>query len=232
MTAPASDDSGGSPCRPAAPVVPAAGVEGAAGRHRKGSELILDVLRRSEAPEVSIGELLLGLGDRAFGLALLLFALPNCLPTPFGPVFGPPLIFFGIQMVMGRRAPWLPQSIARRKIGRAAAIAVVERGRPYLRWLERLCRPRLEVVTSRPGERLIGGIVVVLAALIAIPFPFSNFAPAVATIVLAIGLIEEDGVTVLLGYVFSVAAIAFVVSAAVALGATAAYILPDILSLW
>ncbi len=232
MTTPPQDDAGtaeaaADPERVAPVEPPAAGDP----RHAKGSDLVLDVLRRSDTAEVSVSELLQGLGDRAFGMALLLFALPNCIPSPFGPIFGPPLVFFGVQMVLGRRAPWLPQSIARRRIGRASAIATVERGRPYLRWVERLCRPRLEAVTAPLGERLIGALVVVLAALIAIPFPFSNFVPAVAIIVLAIGLIEEDGVAVLLGAVTGLAAIALVVSAAVALGVTAAYILPDILSL-
>ncbi len=195
-------------------------------RHKKGSEVLLDMLSRSDQSEISIRELIHGLGERAFGVVLLLFALPNCIPSPvgLGPILGPPLIFFGAQMVLGRREPWLPESITRRRLNRGGLLRVVERALPWLRRLERICRPRLVALTSPVGEKLIGAYVVIMGISIAFPVPLSNFVPAVAVIILAIALMEEDGVTALIGYAVGVIGLAITTSVLVALGAAAFHI--------
>src|SRR4029077_17854589 len=70
------------------------------------------------------------------------------------------------------------------------------------RQLEKFVRPRLAFLHAGPGMlRLIGlGIVIAgLGLMLPLPIPFSNSIPALAVVLLAIGMLEKDGLCVLLG---------------------------------
>jgi hypothetical protein len=168
---------------------------------RKASQLLVDSVRHLDGPDVSIRELLGLMGERAFGLILVLFALPNCIPGPpgLGSVFGLPLILFGVQLAQGRPAVWLPDFIARRRIGRDTLTQLVFRAVPLLQRIERVCRPRWPALTAPLAERLLGGAITMLAVGIMMPLPLTNFVPAIGVAVIALGLLEEDGVTVVIG---------------------------------
>ncbi len=170
-------------------------------RPRKASDVLVESLQQVQGYDVAIRDLMALMGDRAFGLILLLFALPNCVPGPpgLGSVLGLPLILFGVQLAQGRPAVWLPEFIGRRRINRDTLLHVVLRGVPILQRLERICRPRWPLLTAPPAERLLGGVVTLLAVGIMIPLPLTNFVPAIGIAVIALGLLEEDGVTVLIG---------------------------------
>ena len=170
-------------------------------RERRVSELLLGSLTLSDEAEVSVEDLIDSLKDRAFGLVLLLFALPNCVPIPPGlaSLIGLPLIFFGLQLALGSPQPWLPRFISSRKINRSHLIEVIKRANVVLRRLERICQPRLVAITGPRSERVIGLAVLVFGLSIAIPLPFTNFVPALGIAIIALGLLTKDGVAVILG---------------------------------
>ena len=57
--------------------------------------------------------LLAGLGRRAFGMLLLVAILPAFIPIPVGgAISGPLVMLIGVQLLVGRRRPWLPRGIA------------------------------------------------------------------------------------------------------------------------
>ena len=168
---------------------------------RKASDALIEALESFTDDHVAIRDLLAVIGDRAFGLVLLLFALPNCIPGPpgLGSILGIPVILIGIQMAQGRTAPQLPEFIGRRTIRRETLLAIAERSQPYLQRLERVCRPRLLALSTRRAERLVGVFITLLALAVAVPLPLTNFIPAAGIAILALGLLEEDGVTILIG---------------------------------
>ena len=168
---------------------------------RKASEVLVEALRGLDAAEISVAQLVRAIGDRAFGLVLVLFALPNCVPAPpgLGSIVGLPLMLFGIQLVLGRRTPWLPRFIGRRRFRRQTVLTMIERGLPYIQRLERVCRPRLTALADRRVERIHGAVITILAAAILIPLPLTNFIPAIGIGVIALGLLEEDGLAILVG---------------------------------
>ena len=61
------------------------------------SDLLANYARHLNGERVTLGELVALLGNRSFGLLLLLFALPNLVPLPPGSstVFGLPLLLLG-----------------------------------------------------------------------------------------------------------------------------------------
>lgn len=183
----------------------------AASNHRKVSQIIAD-LAREPRERVKLADLLAVLDERAFGVLMLILSLPNAVGLGTIPglstVFGVPQIFVSLQMIVGARQPWLPDLVLERSIAMKDFRTMVVKAEPYLARLERLLRPRLAVISTRLVERLLGVMLLLLSITVALPIPFANQPPAVAQALLALGLIEQDGVAVLVGLIVAVIALA------------------------
>ncbi len=174
------------------------------------SEVLRD-LAYGEGERVTFREILTGLRHRAFGFTMLIFALPCVLPMPPGvpTICGVALAIIALNLIAARRRLWLPSAIADKSIARADLRRVIDRALPMLQRLERVCRPRLALLTEPIGKVLIGIVVLVLGFVMILPIPFlGNMPPGAAAAVIAIGVTERDGLVVLIGLVVSVAAIA------------------------
>ena len=172
---------------------------------------MLRELAYAEGERVSFREILLGLRHRAFGFTMLVFALPCCLPMPPGipTVCGFALAIIALNLIAVRRRLWLPSAIADKSVARADLKRMVDRVLPYLQWLERFCRPRLAGFTEPVGKVFIGLVVLVLGLIMILPIPLlGNMPPGAATVVIAIGVTERDGLVVLIGLLTAAAAIA------------------------
>ena len=178
-----------------------------ANRHSALSELLSQIAGDETRERVSIGDLLAMAGDRAFGALIFVFALPNVVPTPPGTsaILGLPLIILSFQLLYGRPTPWLPKAIALRSIAREDLAAVVRRAVPVLKRFERVLKPRLSWLVTSVAERLLALLLLVLAVILFLPIPLGNMLPAAAMCVIALALIEHDGLAALLGVVISAA---------------------------
>ncbi|MFT3724683.1 MAG: exopolysaccharide biosynthesis protein [Hyphomonadaceae bacterium] len=175
--------------------------------HRTSDLLVAAV--QGESERVTIGEILDALDNRAFGLATLLFAIPSVIPMPPGvpTVVGIALLIVSIQMVLGREDLWLPSLLSKRSFSRRALVDGFLKIKPQLGFIERFAQPRLLFLTGRLATVLIGIVILVMAIVLILPLPpGGNFPPALACAVLGMGLVERDGVIVLLGLVVTVAA--------------------------
>lgn len=175
------------------------------------SELVRDIARGWPTERLTLGELIEALGPRGYGVLIVLFALPNLLPVyipGLSPIFGVPLMIICAQLALGLPTPRLPAFLTRRSMRRADLQLIAEKALPWLRRVERWVRPRPSVVTSRAGERLIGAYGVFLSTIVIVPLPFTNGPPSLACLIMAIGVMEEDSVTILAGAAVGVAATA------------------------
>ena len=181
------------------------------------SGLLQALADRTDHDLVSIQDLLHALGDRALGALIFLFAFPNVLPLPPGTSFvlGAPLVFLVGQLMLAL-PPRLPHFIGKRSMARQDFAALVARIVPWLVRAEKLLRPRLQVLTSEVMERVIGAVCLLLAILLVLPIPFGNMLPALAISCMALGLLERDGLWVLIGLLVS--AVAAVVVSGVVVG--------------
>lgn len=178
---------------------------------------------------IAVGDLLAALGDRALGALLFVFAVPNVLPTPPGTstLLGAPLVFLAAQLAFGLK-PWLPAIVARRSMSQADFAALVRRIAPWLERAERLLRPRSLGLPRAVMERGAGTVCLLLSLILVLPIPLGNMLPALALCLLALGVLERDGVWVLAGLATSVAAVALVWGVIFALVKTALFLLPQI----
>ena len=176
--------------------------------HRSTSEALLTLVRSFPGERLRLQDLIEGLGERSFGFLLLLFGLACAIAPPgLATIFSIPLLFFGLQMLAGYRTPWLPRSISERSFAKADLEKTILRAVPAMRWVETICRPRLQFLIGRLGERLLGLLVFVLAVVIALPGPGTNFPPGVAIAFMSIAIIERDGLLVFVGILGSLFAL-------------------------
>ncbi len=178
---------------------------------------------------ISVGDLLSALGDRATAALMFIFAFPNVLPTPPGTstILGAPLVFLAAQLALGR-PPWLPAFVADRAMTRADFSALVKRIVPWLQRAESLLRPRLVRLALPPMEHLVGVLSLLLAVLLVLPIPLGNVLPALAISLMALGVLEHDGVWVVAGLAMAVAATSVVYGVVFAMAKAALYFLTQV----
>lgn len=170
------------------------------------------------APEkgYSLREIIDRLDESAFGAGLFLLALPCCIPFLYGvpQVVSLPMMALAGQMAMGRERPWMPDKFADRMIDRKGLTQTAHGGRKWLGWVEIFSKPRLTLITGKKSERIIGLLLVLFCASILTPIPMTNTVPGFAVALAAFGLINKDGLLVIIGSVLGTAWIGMLISAA------------------
>lgn len=82
--------------------------------HLPLGDALEELLKSDEARGPSIGEIVDTVGEKGFGLTLMVLSLPSALPvpapgysTPFGIVIG----LIALQMMLGRQTLWVPERL-------------------------------------------------------------------------------------------------------------------------
>ncbi len=170
---------------------------------------------------LTLGGVLDRLDERAFGLIILILSIPCLVPALYGvpQIIGVPIILLAGQLLVGRREPWLPGAMLRRNVPRSWLDRMAGFADKRMRWLERLSRPRLIPLATGLGERVAA--LFMIGATITIILPMTNTVPSLALALIAVGLIQRDGVFVLAGEALAAAWIGalLVVAIGIAFGA-------------
>ena len=179
------------------------------------SERLAQLAAEAEGDAVTLGWILGQLHERAFGLFLLILALPCCIPFLYGvpQVVALPLMFISAQILMGRTSPWLPERLAARAVSNEGLETLARRAGPWLRRIEAVSRPRLVALTRPPLDQVVGAALVLFSGSILLPVPLTNTVPGFAVVVVAMGLLQRDGILVVLGALLGTAWIASLVFA-------------------
>ena len=151
------------------------------------------------------------LDDRAFGLLILLFAIPCLVPgLPGAQLIAIPILLLGLQVIAGKSEVWLPKAALDSTVKRSWIEAVAGFVDKRLRWTQRLSKPRLTWLTRGISERIVGGIIALGA--ITIILPITNTIPSLAITLIAVGLLQRDGVFTLAGCALAVSWICVLVA--------------------
>lgn len=156
---------------------------------------------RDRHETISLHALIEALDERAFGLGILILALPCAIPFLYGipQIVSLPMLALAAQLAMGREHPWLPRSLGERQVSVHGLRQVVGRTRRTLGFLENLAAPRLMFLSDGVGARITGALMLIPAASILVPLPMTNTTPGIGVGIAAIGLLERDGLLILLG---------------------------------
>lgn len=193
------------------------------------SQRLTRLAEDAAAESVTLDWILAQLHERAFGLFLLVLALPCCIPFLYGipQIVALPLMFVAAQILLGRTSPWLPAKLGAREVTKTSLHNLADRARPWLERIEALSRPRLTVLTRPPLDRVVGLALVLFSASILVPLPGTNTVPGFAVVLVAMGLLQRDGILVLGGSIIGTVWIATLIFA----GATLASLIKGWLGL-
>lgn len=176
--------------------------------HNSLSSLLTAFAESFTSERVSIHNIMESLGHRSFGFVLFLFAIPNSLPIIGIPgvstITGLPILFVAIQMALGYKRVYLPKWIMESSVPTTDFQGVMKKMTPWLERLEKLTKPRLSFLVAGSAERWLGAFCALLAFLLILPIPLGNLLPALGILFVSMGLIERDGVCVLVGLVIGV----------------------------
>lgn len=169
---------------------------------RPFSQVIEDIGAKDD-PKLYLGELIDAFGERAFGALMLFFGLMNIaigIIPGTTTILGAPLLLMGVQLAIRQDQLWLPRWALKRSIERDAYREGVARVLPRLKKVERLSRPRMAVMTSDVGEMLIGVATLLLSIILVLPIWGGNLVPALIISMFGFGLMQRDGLVVLIGW--------------------------------
>lgn len=164
---------------------------------QRASDLLLLLANTWPQARISLGDIMRLLGERGYGLLMIVLALLGLVPG-VSSIAAIPLTLVAAQLAIGLPRPWLPRFMAARSLSRADFARAVGRVAPSLARTERLLRPRLAVLTGPIGERLLGVTCLALALLLIIPI-LVNWPLVVPIVLISLALLERDGVFAVAG---------------------------------
>lgn len=169
-------------------------------------EQILTLAREKEF--IPFRSLLNFLAERGSAALLVLLSIPFCFPinipgfsTPFGII----LALIGFRIAWGKK-PWWPKWILDKNIPSQKLIKVIKKAISVVKVLRKVLHPRLTVLVNHPlVHRFNGLLITVLAILLSLPLPIpmTNMLAAFPILSFGLGMLEDDGVAILLGYLLN-----------------------------
>ena len=161
----------------------------------RASDLLEELLDAFPNERITVGEVLERLEGRAFGLLLLLLALPNCVPNIPGlsTIFGVMMLAPAIQLILGRGDLWLPRRVRAWSFSRDVVQRTIKASVPILRRVEHFIRPRWTWLVHPPMLQILGLQTVVMALVLMLPIPAGNWPPGMTVAATALALLQRDG---------------------------------------
>jgi hypothetical protein len=183
----------------------------------KLSDALRRLLREAEGRPMQIREMIEILKGRGLQMMIVLLCLPFLSPVTIPGIstpFGLAIALCGLRIAFGHK-PWLPAMILNRSISYHALEKMVQAGCRIYGKLEKVLRPRLSFFLVGPGmTMLVGAAIAVSGVALSLPIPppfiLTNTIPGFAIVFLALGLMERDGVLILIGHVLTLIAVTYV----------------------
>jgi hypothetical protein len=176
---------------------------------------------------ISLRELLEMIGEQGLLLFCIILTLPFMLPVSIpgvSTVFGLVIILIGIGITMNR-IPWLPERLMNRTIDDKQLLPVLDKGVELFGKVESFLKPRLTALSEGSLMNTVNGLVLTFAGILLLfplsLIPFSNTLPALAILLLSVGIAQRDGLFITGGYVMTIATLiyfGFLFYAAIAAG--------------
>jgi hypothetical protein len=170
------------------------------------SEGIAQRLREASAglpdERVSVAGLVDAHGPAANGSLLLLLAVPCLLPIPgTGTVLGFGVIAMAVAMWRGTLDEGLPRRVAELQMSRTWAQRVLATLASIYGMASGVAKARSCRLMPAPGRGWLAALIGTMGVMLIVPIPFGNVLPALALILIGLGLTFRDGLVTLLGAV-------------------------------
>jgi hypothetical protein len=187
---------------------------------RRVSETLSDTARLIPAEGMTLRQLLSTLGEQGLLVFCVVLTVPFVLPVQIpglSTVFGLLIALIALG-VAANRSPRFPRWLIDRRVHSAHLVAVLEYGARLFARLERWGCPRWTMVIRSAVMKRVTAVLLLLAAgLLALPLfiPLSNILPALAILLLVVGILQGDGLFILGGYALTVGTAVYFVGATI-----------------
>ena len=181
-----------------------------ASHHLSLGETLQKLLKADDEHGISISEITRAVGEKGFGLLLIVLSLPSALPVPapgYSTPFGLVTALIALQMIIGRTTIWLPQKIGTIRIKPKLAEKMLCSASKFLSKIERYICPRRKWIHGRAGQVSLALVVLIMACLMMLPIPLTNTFPAMVIFMIGVGLSEEDGLLAIVAFTLGCCAV-------------------------
>jgi hypothetical protein len=178
------------------------------------SATLTQAIDKIQGSTITLRALMAAIGEQGLLMLCAIATLPFLIPVSIpgvSTVFGAAIVLLAVAITLNRM-PWLPQRILDRQLDAAKLVPALRKGAAIVGRTDRWVRPRAPGLTSGPMVRVNGCALIFCGLLLMAPFgfvPFSNTAPAVAILLLTIGMLQRDGLFVALGYLGALVTIVY-----------------------
>jgi hypothetical protein len=166
------------------------------------------------ANEKTLGSLIDLFEEKSFAILFVLLLGVPPLPVPTGGathVFEVIAVLLALQLVVGRDEIWLPERWRKRELAGEKQERFLTALMKMIRRLERISKPRLVMAFNHRASNVVFGLLVVagcVAAFLAPPFTGLDTLPALAVVLLSLGVLLEDIAIVVIGLILGVVGVA------------------------
>lgn len=170
---------------------------------RTASDILNNIYTKNIEDNIKIGTLLKSVDSGGFAFLNLILSLILFIPTPppIATISAILIIFLSFQMILGLKEVWLPNFIVNKSIKRTTLALIVGKSSIYLSKMEKITRRRFIFMESDIMQRIIGLIILILAILSLTPILFANSMPGISIILISFGMLNKDGLMVILGFI-------------------------------
>lgn len=108
----------------------------------------------AKSKKLSLDDILEIVGRRAYGPLLVIVGLLSISPLAVIPgstwLFASLTLVIAVQMVINRKQLWLPHKALEMKFAETKVASALKKVRPWTRFVDRIIRPRLQVLAHEP----------------------------------------------------------------------------------
>jgi hypothetical protein len=161
------------------------------------------LLKQLTTQSLTLEQILNKTSERGFSIAISLLVLPFLFPMPPGlsTILGSGCFILAVQMIMGRKKPYLPKKVAKFRFPHKFSFQLLKNLKRVTNLLEKIVRPRWQKITKNSYVWRSNGLCMAwLTILLMLPIPFTNPLPAAGILLLAVATLEGDGLLMCLGY--------------------------------
>lgn len=177
---------------------------------------INNVIKKSKQDPITIEKLLKSLEGRGSPFLVVILSLPFCQPLQipgFSVPFGILVFFLGLRMAFGRRL-WWPQWVLKKEVSAKLLEAIAQKSRWVMSKLSAIIRPRFSWMNQMPCMRVVNGLMIAgmgIFLALPLPIPLSNILAAWSIILIALGMIGNDGLLIGIGYLLGLICIGLII---------------------
>ncbi|MGZ3632754.1 MAG: exopolysaccharide biosynthesis protein [Parachlamydiaceae bacterium] len=170
----------------------------------------LDILlkKANDSTTIELRTIFNILAGKGYAALFILLSFPFCMPiqvpgfsTPFGSVLG----FLSLRYIFAKRL-WWPEWILSKQFSGKVIAKMTEKTIHIVKAFKKVSRSRLTILTQNAFLHRLHGVVIFalsLLLLLPLPIPGTNMLTALPILCLGLGLLEDDGLLIIAGYLLA-----------------------------